>query len=214
MAMDFFAFLGLVLVVSLSGVLMPGPLTAAVVVRSYSDRWAGAKVAVGHAFVELPLFLAIALGASAFLQQNIVLVEVIGLVGGAYLLFFAITMLRDKEFISDEKVDKNKFTGNAMVLGVMTTLFNPGFLLWWAVFGALVIAQGIEMGLGLAVLTFVWFMHWLLDLGWGVALSFGIQKAKQFYASQLREIIRIGCATLILIFGVYFALSSGWSLLT
>jgi threonine/homoserine/homoserine lactone efflux protein len=212
--MDFFAFLGLVLVVSVSGVLMPGPLTAAVVVRSYSDKWAGAKVAIGHAFVEFPLFLVIALGASVFFEQNIVLVEIIGLIGGAYLLFFAITMLRDEDFVSDEKVDRSKLTGNAVVLGVMTTLFNPGFILWWVVFGALVIAQGIEIGLGLAVLTFVWFMHWLLDLGWGVALSFGIQKAKQFYASQVREIIRIGCAILVLVFGAYFAVSSSWSLLT
>lgn len=212
MAMDFFAFVGLVLVVSLSGVLLPGPLTAAVVVRSYSDRWAGAKVAVGHALVEFPLFLVIALGASVFFEQNIALVEIIGLIGGAYLLFFAVTMLRDKEFVSDDKVDKDKLTKNAVVLGVLTTALNPAFILWWAVFGSLVISQGLEFGL--AVLTLVWFFHWLLDLGWGVALSFGIQKAKQFYASQLREMIRIGCATLILIFGVYFAASSAWSLLT
>ena len=212
MAMDFFAFVGLVLVVSLSGVLLPGPLTAAVVVRSYSDKWAGAKVAVGHAFVEFPLFLVIALGASVFFEQNLVLVEIIGLIGGAYLLFFAITMLRDKGFVSDDNVDKDKLTKNAVVLGVLTTALNPGFILWWVVFGSLVISQGLEFGL--AVLTLVWFFHWLLDLGWGVALSFGIQKAKQFYASQMREIIRIGCAILILIFGVYFAASSAWSLLT
>lgn len=177
MAMDFFAFVGLVLVVSLSGVLLPGPLTAAVVVRSYSDRWAGAKVAVGHALVEFPLFLVIALGASVFFEQNIALVEIIGLIGGAYLLFFAVTMLRDKEFVSDDKVDKDKLTKNAVVLGVLTTALNPAFILWWAVFGSLVISQGLEFGL--AVLTLVWFFHWLLDLGWGVALSFGIQKAKQ-----------------------------------
>jgi len=212
LAMDFFAFLGLVLVVSLSGVLMPGPLTAAVVVRSYSDKWAGAKVAVGHAFVEFPLFLVIALGASVFFEQNIMLVEIIGLIGGAYLLFFAITMLRDKEFVSDDNVEGDKLTKNSVVLGVMTTALNPGFILWWVVFGSLVISQGLEFGL--AVLTIVWFFHWLMDLGWGVAMSFGIQKAKQFYASQLREIIRIGCAVLILIFGVYFAASSTWSLLT
>ena len=212
MAMDFFAFLGLVLVVSVSGVLMPGPLTAAVVVRSYSDKWAGAKVAIGHAFVEFPLFLVIALGASAFFEQNIALVEIIGLVGGVYLLFFAMTMLRDKEFVSDDNVDRDKLTKNAVVLGVLTTALNPGFILWWVVFGSLVIAQGLEFGL--AVLIVVWFFHWLLDLGWGVAMSFGIQKAKQFYASQLREIIRIGCAILILIFGAYFAASSAWSLLT
>lgn len=210
--MDFFAFLGLVLVVSVSGVLMPGPLTAAVVVRSYSDKWAGAKVAIGHAFVEFPLFLVIALGASAFFEQNITIVDVIGLIGGAYLLFFAITMLRDKEFVSDDNIDRDKFTKNAVVLGVMTTALNPGFILWWVVFGSFVITQGLEFGL--AVLIIVWFFHWLMDLGWGIAMSFGIQKAKQFYASQVRQIIRIGCAALILVFGLYFAASSLWSLIT
>lgn len=215
-SVDLLALIGFVLVISLSGVLMPGPMTAATVVRSYTDKWAGAKVAIGHAFVELPLYIIIsivmlAIGSAIYLQQYLTIVDIIGILGGAYLLYFGISMLRNKDLMEGES-NKNKLTSNAIVLGVTTSLFNPGFLLWWITIGTVVVTRALEFGV--LILIIIWPIHWLCDFGWGVALSFGIQKAKQFYASQVKEIIRYGCAILILFFGLYFALSSGWSLLS
>ncbi|MDH4123596.1 MAG: LysE family transporter, partial [Thermoplasmata archaeon] len=94
--MELLAFLGLIIIISFSGVLMPGPMTAATIVRSYKDKWAGAKVAIGHALVEFPLLAIIAvtiitLGAGAMSGQDNTLVLIIGLVGGAYLFYFGIT---------------------------------------------------------------------------------------------------------------------------
>ena len=213
--MDILAFFGFIIVISLSGVLMPGPMTAATIARSYSDKWAGAKVAIGHAFVEFPLLALIAilisLGWNSLGTGDRTFIYVIGVIGGAYLIFFGMTMLRDESFIS-EKPDKSKLTRSAFVLGITTTLFNPGFLLWWLIAGTLVVAIALEFGI--IVLIIVAILHWSLDLAWGIILSFGIQKAKEIYASKIKNIIRYGCVALILFFGAYFAVSSVYDLLT
>ena len=213
--MDILAFFGFIIIVSLSGVLMPGPMTAATVVRSYSDKWAGAKVAIGHALVEFPLLALIAilisLGWSTLGTGDRTIIYAIGVIGGAYLIFFGVTMLRDESFISEEP-DKSKITRSAVVLGITTTLFNPGFILWWLMAGSLIVAMALEFGI--IVLIVVAILHWSCDFAWGLILSFGIQKAKQFYASKIKDIIRYGCAALILFFGAYFAVSSAWDLLT
>jgi len=55
--------LGLFLVsavgISLTGVMLPGPMTAATIAKGYSDRNAGALIAIGHAVIEIPLIVAI-----------------------------------------------------------------------------------------------------------------------------------------------------------
>ncbi|GAH55236.1 unnamed protein product, partial [marine sediment metagenome] len=48
--------------ISLTGVMLPGPLTAATIAKGYGDKNAGALIAVGHAVIEIPLIAAIYLG--------------------------------------------------------------------------------------------------------------------------------------------------------
>src|SRR5512136_1781316 len=166
--MDFFAFLGLVLVVSLSGVLMPGPMTAATVARSYSDKWAGAKVAIGHALIEFPLLalitIIVATGGSD-LSANSTLMIVIGILGGAYLLLLGATMLKEKEYISDE-LESKKITKNSFVLGITTTALNPGFIFWWVAVGAIVVSQALQFGI--LMIPIFGIVHWSCDLVWGI----------------------------------------------
>ena len=41
--------------ISLTGVMLPGPMTAATIAKGYSDKHAGAWIAAGHAVVEVPI---------------------------------------------------------------------------------------------------------------------------------------------------------------
>ena len=52
---DFYLFLASVLLISLSGVLMPGPLFAVTVRKAAKSKFSGALIAVGHGIVEFPL---------------------------------------------------------------------------------------------------------------------------------------------------------------
>lgn len=211
--LDVFSFLAFVFVISLSGVLMPGPMTAATIARSYSDRWAGAKVAIGHAIIEFPLLAiitAIVFSGGTELSANSSLMITIGILGGTYLLALGGTMLKEREYVSEETEPK-KITRNAVVLGITTTALNPGFILWWMAIGAIIVSQALQFGLLMIPIFAI--VHWSCDFFWGIGLSFGIQKAKQYYASRIREIIRIGCAILIIVFGILFLVGSIWQML-
>ena len=52
---DEYLFLASVFLISLSGVLMPGPLFAVTIQKAAKSKTAGALIAVGHGIVEFPL---------------------------------------------------------------------------------------------------------------------------------------------------------------
>ena len=55
---EIFGFLGLVVVISASGVMSPGPLFAANVMYGLREgKISGIKMAIGHTIVEFPLIL-------------------------------------------------------------------------------------------------------------------------------------------------------------
>ena len=41
--------------ISLSGVMLPGPLTAATIAKGYNDKNAGVMIGIGHGIVEIPI---------------------------------------------------------------------------------------------------------------------------------------------------------------
>ena len=85
-------FLFKVIVVSLSGVMAPGPVTVAAIAMGARSRYAGAFIAIGHGIIELPLMILIMLGMGTLLKSTNTQM-VIGLAGGAFLLVMAIQML-------------------------------------------------------------------------------------------------------------------------
>ena len=78
---NLFTFLLSAITISLSGVMAPGPMTAATLAAGARHRHAGLSMAIGHAMVEFPLLLLIVAGLGRFFQiENVKIV--IGVVGG------------------------------------------------------------------------------------------------------------------------------------
>ena len=71
-----YLFLASVFLISLSGVLMPGPLFAVTIQKATKRKAAGALIAVGHGIVEFPLMLAIFFVLSQFKIPSFVQVSV------------------------------------------------------------------------------------------------------------------------------------------
>ena len=86
---DFGLFLASVLLISLSGVLMPGPLFAVTIKKASKSKTAGALIAVGHGLVEFPLMFLIFFVLSQFAIPVFVQAGV-GLVGGFLMVFMGI----------------------------------------------------------------------------------------------------------------------------
>jgi len=73
-------FLLKVFVISFSGAMQPGPVTATVITMGTRNRYAGILLAIGHAIIELPLMVLIVLGMGTLFKSEKTQV-VIGLAG-------------------------------------------------------------------------------------------------------------------------------------
>ncbi|MBL6966965.1 MAG: LysE family transporter [Desulfobacteraceae bacterium] len=191
-------FLLSVVVISMSGVLMPGPIMAFTVAQGSRKPFAGSLVAIGHGVVELPLIALIYLGVGVLFQMAAVKVA-IGILGGGVLLWMAIEMLRNyrRAEISGQGRDLNSF-----VAGILLTAGNPYFLIWWATVGATLILRSIEFGVaGLVLMTVI---HWSCDLVWFQSLSWLSFQGGRFFGKKLQMAIFIVCGLAMLYFGLYF----------
>ena len=79
------AALGTVIVTSLSGVMAPGPMFAVTLAKSLKSPWAGLKVSLGHAVIEVPLILLVYFGLARFFENDVVQL-VLGVLGGIMIM--------------------------------------------------------------------------------------------------------------------------------
>jgi threonine/homoserine/homoserine lactone efflux protein len=203
---DFYVFLASVLLISLSGVLMPGPLFAVTISKASKSKTAGALIAVGHGLVEFPLMFLIFFVLSQFEIPNAVAVGV-GLIGGAMMIFMGIQAFRNRH---KEKEAKITLKRESVLAGVWTTAANAGFILWWLTIGTTLILNARLFGLaGFSIFAGV---HWLTDFTWYTAVGLLIFKSQRFLSDRVRMGITLFCVAVFIGFGVYFMGSALWSL--
>ncbi len=87
------AILASVIVISFSGVMMPGPMTAVTLAKSYKSPWAGVWISLGHAVIEVPLILLIYFGFAQFFQNGIVRL-VLSVAGSGMIIWLGVSMFR------------------------------------------------------------------------------------------------------------------------
>ena len=158
--------------------MMPGPMFAVTVAKSYKSQFAGMKIALGHAIVEIPLIMLIYFGFAQFFQDNLVQL-VLSVLGGGALIWLGIAMFRART----EVVQKGRdLAYNPVVAGVVTSAFNPFFILWWATIGSVLIMSSLEFGItGFALLVPV---HWLCDLAWLSFISVLIYRTQSLWGMK------------------------------
>lgn len=204
---DFYLFLASVLLISLSGVLMPGPLFAITIKKAAKSKTAGALIAVGHGIVEFPLMFLIFFLLSQFDIPNFVQVAV-GLVGGFLMIFMGLQAFRKRHKQEEATLG---FKRDSVLAGVWTTTANAGFILWWLTIGTTLILNAKLFGLlGFSVFAGV---HWLADFSWYTVVALLIFKSQRFWTERTRVGITFFCVAVFIGFGVYFMGSALWSLL-
>lgn len=200
--MDMLIFLASVGIISLSGVMMPGPVFAATMAQGYHDKNAGLRIALGHAVVEIPLIVLIFLGFDYIFSHDIVFV-IIGMAGGLILLWMGQDMIRSRKTILRVEEGPKR---SAVQDGIFTTISNPYWLLWWATVGAALVASAI--GYGLIILPLFIIVHLSCDAGWSWLLTSAVNRTKGLWDVKWHHLLLIICGGIMLVFGVYFLLSS------
>jgi threonine/homoserine/homoserine lactone efflux protein len=193
-----YLFLTSVIVISLSGVLMPGPLFAVTLKKAAKSKIAGVLIAIGHGIVEFPLMFLIFFVLTQFEIPNIVQVAV-GLIGGLLMIFMGIQSFRNRHKSEESQVSLKR---DSVLAGVYTTAVNAGFILWWLTIGTTLILNAQIFGLiGFSAFAGV---HWLCDLSWYTVVAVLIFKSQRFWNEHARTAITLFSVTVFIGFGAYF----------
>jgi len=190
-----------VAVISLTGVMLPGPMTAATIAKGYQNKNAGALIAIGHGVIELPLIAAIYLGVGPFLGLPAV-VNGIYIAGGVALFYLGFRMFRTA---GDAPEEVGGLPASSVVTGIVVTGTNPAFYVWWVTLGAALIAGAARFGVTGIVLLGV--VHWPCDLVWSEFLSMGTFKSRKWWTGKVQRIVFSVCALVLLGFGAWFVFS-------
>lgn len=188
--------------ISLTGVMLPGPMTAATIAKGYSNKNAGAWIAVGHAVIEIPLIAAIYFGFGHFIGSPQA-VKVIYGVGGLALFFLGFRMFRT---VGKAPNEVGGLPTSSLITGIVVTGTNPAFYVWWATVGIALIAGAAKFGLsGILLFTLV---HWPCDLVWYEFLSAGTFKSRKWWTQRVQRVVFSICASVLIGFGVWFFVSA------
>ena len=194
------------MLISLSGVLMPGPLFAVTLRKAEKSKVAGALIAVGHGIVEFPLMLLIFFVLSQFTIPSAVQVTV-GLVGGFLMVLMGIQTFRKRNKADEAPTSLKR---DSVLAGIYTTAANAGFILWWLTIGTTLILNAQIFGLvGFSVFAGV---HWSCDFLFYTLAAMAVFKSQRFWNDRVRMGITFFCVAVFVGFGVYFMGSAAWSL--
>ena len=191
--------------ISLTGVMLPGPMTAATIAKGYSDKHAGARIAAGHAVIEIPLMavMAVVYFESGRLVTSPQVERVIYLVGGLMLLYLGFRMFRGTR----ETIGKVRgLPGSSFVTGIVITGTNPSFYIWCLTAGAVLIASAAKFGPAGIILFAI--VHLPSDFAWSEFLSVGTFESRRWWTQKVQRVVFSVSAFVLAGFGVWFCLSA------
>ena len=191
------AFLIKVAVISSSGALAPGPLTAATAAVGVKKGWKGGfMVSLGHMAVELPLVIIIGLGVAILTRE---VSTVLSFIGGAFLLFFS--YLTAKDAIRVNSLSASGSSASPLLVGISLSALNPFFIAWWAGIGSPLIMEAVGYW-GLAGIGVLYAAHVWLDFAWLTSLA-RITSLSGF-SLRFYKILLFALAILVAVFGIDF----------
>jgi threonine/homoserine/homoserine lactone efflux protein len=155
--------------------------------------------------LELSLVVAIVYGIGQVLTRPAV-VGGIGMVGGLVLCWMGWGMLRDARKVS-LVFQEQKGVGalHPTWAGILSSLSNPYWTIWWATIGLTYIAFSLKQGpLGISLF---YMGHILADFLWFVFVSSLVHHGRRWVSDRVFQKVIGVCGALLLVFGIYFGYS-------
>lgn len=227
--MELLAIFTTAFVVGFSGAMMPGPLLTVTIGESARRGFiAGPLLMIGHAALELCLILALVGGLSAFLTGAGVS-HTIAVLGGAFLIYLGYGMARDaragKVTLNMERPaaesagPEDKGTGGArleikstaagggmrlhpVAAGILISLSNPYWTLWWATIGLGYITLSLKSGYDGLASFFTG--HILADFTWYGLVAAAVAGGRKFLSDGVYRGILVVCGVFLVALGGYF----------
>ncbi len=192
-------------IVGLSGAVSPGPLLAYDIKESLRiGPWAGPAISLGHSILELGGVALLYFGAATILDSDVAQI-CISIIGGAVLIFMAATFIRNSSKHSEINTIPNKSYFDKMgpvIGGVIVTVSNPYWSVWWVTVGLAYLIWSQEYGL-VGVACF-YFGHILADFAWFSLVSIIIASGRKLIVGKIYKIILVLCGVGMGGMGIYF----------
>ena len=156
--------------------------------------------------LELAMVIALFFGLGDVLKQNVV-AGFIGLMGGLFLLWMGWGILKSawRGEVSLTLAANGRTLGassNPVVQGVLTSISNPYWLLWWATVGA---ASLITFrAYGVAGIVAFYIGHTLADWVWNNTVAFIVATGRRLMSDKVYRAILIVCGGFLILLSLYF----------
>ena len=197
------SFALMVIAISASGVMSPGPLfTANIVYGLKEGKIAGLKIAMGHTVVEFPLIVFLGLGTISLetFPEYRILITVIGAIG-----LFVFAGLQIKSIFGKDFRNKTNSNKNSFLAGIFLSALNPFFIIWWLTIGIVLITESIALW-GFSGILILFIFHIWMDYVWLFAVAGFASKAKNILSNNNYKILIAGLSILLVYFGIQFLL--------
>ena len=201
------------LVVAFSGALVPGPMFT-LVITSVAQKgfWTSFFIVVGHSILELLVIISFYLGILKYLDNDLV-IKIISILGGTFLLYMAINIIvsvlrkKIKMDFETKKIKQNQGTKNTLIIvgkGILISLANPYWYIWWLTIGAAFMVKSVKFSFG--GISAFYTGHILADFIWYLFLGFIISTGWRFFNRKVYIGILVACSLFLLYLGIKFIL--------
>jgi len=195
--------------------MMPGPLLTVTIGEAARRGFAaGPLLVVGHGILEGVLVVALAMGLGSFLAAGPV-AKTIAVIGGVFLIYMGWGIVRDAWHGRVElRVDPARGeapgeTGSSppkymhpVLAGILVSLSNPYWTLWWATVGLGYIVLSLKHGVPGLVSFFSG--HILSDLVWYSLVAAAVSKGRQWVKPPVYRGILAVCGLFLIFLGGSF----------
>jgi threonine/homoserine/homoserine lactone efflux protein len=196
---ELFQMFSLGFVLGLTGALAPGPTLIATINASIAGDWTtGFKVSLGHVIVELFLVTLILFGLATVALPYASVIAGIG--GIALIAFGALTIAGSRK--ATMRPSSPQTVANPYIAGLVTSIANPYFWIWWLSIGSAMVLAGLQGGLVLVGALMIG--HWSADTLWLTLVSTGVSKGRTIISDSTYKKIMALCGIFLILFGVYY----------
>ena len=209
--------------IGFTGAMMPGPVTTLIVTETAKRGFiAGPLITIGHVLLELAMVIALVFGLGDLLKLNGV-AGTIGILGGVFLLWMGFSIVRDAwqgkvsfdttrrevasfDYAAQTGAPLRTLSGNPVIGGILTSIANPYWILWWATVGAAYLITFRAFGVAGIVAFYIGLT--LADWVWNNVVAFVVATGRRGMTDRVYRGILIVCGVFLIALSFYFV-SSG-----
>jgi threonine/homoserine/homoserine lactone efflux protein len=195
----------LVIIISASGVMSPGPLFAANITYGLREGVkSGIKIAIGHSIVELPLVILLGIGVFS-LEIFPEFRTIISIFGAITLFVFA--GIQIKTILKKNKNISIKPKQGPIVTGIVLSALNPFFIVWWLTIGFKLISDAMLIW-AFAGILIVFVFHIWMDFAWLGITAFLASKSRKIISNRNYKIMILVLSLTLIYFGITFLMDA------